>query len=97
MVLDDLGWPEFDDFEDMPTSKPAVESKPKAELKTLDEALGDRSDGDEDAPEEWVVGPGRPGLVTFGATGRAGVVGSALFLGDEDSDELYDDDEVIFD
>lgn len=97
VVLDDLGWPEFDEFEDMPTSKPAVESKPKAELKTLDEALGDRSDGDEDAPEEWVVGPGRPGLVTFGATGRAGVVGSALFLGDEDSDELYDDDEVIFD
>ena len=48
--------------------------------------------GDDDV-EEWDVGPGRPGLTTFGATGRPGVVGTALFFGDEAGEYDDDDDE----
>ena len=51
----------------------------------------------EDDEETWEVGPGRPGLVTFGATGRPGLVGTAMFFGDVDSGEYDDDEDVIFD
>lgn len=91
IVLDDLGWPEFDEFDDAPSSRSAqTTDTPKSELKTLGETLGESA---ADAPE-WEIGPGRPGLVTFGASGRAGVVGTALFLGDV---AYYDDEDVIFD
>jgi hypothetical protein len=96
--LDDLGWPDLDVFDDLPTTNTAdrgAQGIPSVrELKTLGETLKS-SEGEDDELEEWDVGPGRPGLTTFGATGRPGVVGTALFYGDAAGE--YDDDEVIFD
>ena len=58
------------------------------------------TDADVDAIEEWEVGPGRPGLVAFGAAGRPGVVGAALFFGDaffdDDAFFFFDDDDIAF-
>lgn len=94
MQLDDLGWPDLDDFDDLPTTNAAGRGPQDipsvSELKTLGETFSQSFEGDDDA-EEWDVGPGRPGLTTFGATGRPGVVGTALFFGDEAGE--YDDDE----
>ena len=94
--LDDLGWPDLDDFDDLPTTN-ATGRGPQdipsvSELKTLGETFSQSFEGDDDV-EEWDVGPGRPGLTTFGATGRPGVVGTALFFGDEAGEYDDDDDE----
>ena len=113
VVLDDLGWPELPEFDSLKVSTDdnavAPRPAPVSELKTLSEMLGedefedDVLDGDvgafdgEDDEETWEVGPGRPGLVTFGATGRPGLVGTAMFFGDVDSGEYDDDEDVIFD
>ena len=94
--------PRPDDI-DRPASSASASSSSSTvtELKTLDEALASRADAstadtdaDADAIEEWEVGPGRPGLVAFGAAGRPGVVGAALFFGDAFFDD--DDDDIAF-
>ena len=105
VVLDDLGWPDLPEFDSLKVSAEDDDDAPVTaavnELKSLSEMLGEDDDDDDDAfdggdeEDTWEVGPGRPGLVTFGATGRPGLVGAAVFFGDVDSYE-YDDD-VIFD
>jgi len=97
MVLDDLGWPELPELDDLKLSDERV---PKTStLKTLGETLGedDFDEGDPVAADDdsWEIGPGRPGLVTFGATGRPGLIGTAVFFGDVDF--AVDDDDVVFD
>ena len=93
--------PRPDDINRPASSASASSSSTVTELKTLDEALASRADAstadtdaDVDAIEEWEVGPGRPGLVAFGAAGRPGVVGAARFVVDAFFDD--DDDDIAF-
>jgi transcription antitermination factor NusA-like protein len=90
--------PRLDRLDDGPSASTSTDTG----LKSLDEALESRAgddldtatdatDDDYDAVDEWDVGPGRPGLVTFGAAGRPGVVGTALFFGD--ATVAFDDDD----
>jgi N utilization substance protein A len=95
--LDELGWPELPDLDDLTgaSSKP-----PTKELKSLSEALGEPSVEDIEAEAvAWEVGPGRPGIVTFGDNGQDGIVGETSFFGRvrADDDDPYADDELIFD
>jgi len=99
--------PRLDRVDDGPSTSASTSTD--TGLKSLDEALASRAtddldaatdadDDDYDAVDEWDVGPGRPGLVTFGAAGRPGVVGAALFFGDATVafDDEDDDDAFAF-